>query len=178
MAKLTVQQERFCLEYLTDFNATQAAVRAGYSEKTAYSQGQRLLKNVEAQKRLKELMSEKDAELIATSDEVLETLTRILRREEREHVVVTLKKRVSKYDKNGKKHITDTETAEAFEIPAKLSDVTRAAELLGKARGLYTEKVDVNVPVKIVIEDDYGGDAIEVVGFQIDSGTEDKDDED
>lgn len=46
---------RFCHEYCADFNATQAAIRAGYSEETAYSIGQRLLKNVEIEKRIKEM---------------------------------------------------------------------------------------------------------------------------
>ena len=44
---LTERKRRFVKEYLIDLNATQAAIRAGYSEKTAYSQGQRLLKDVE-----------------------------------------------------------------------------------------------------------------------------------
>ena len=44
---MTAKQKRFCNEYLIDCNATQAAIRAGYSAKTAYSVGQRLLKNVE-----------------------------------------------------------------------------------------------------------------------------------
>lgn len=47
---LTAKQRRFVAEYLVDLNATQAAIRAGYSAKTAYSQGQRLLKNVEVSK--------------------------------------------------------------------------------------------------------------------------------
>lgn len=46
---LTAKQAAFVREYLVDLNATQAAIRAGYSPKTAYSQGQRLLKNVEIQ---------------------------------------------------------------------------------------------------------------------------------
>ena len=49
MAKLTPKQKRFCEEYLIDLNATQGALRAGYSPKTAYSIGQRMLKNVEVQ---------------------------------------------------------------------------------------------------------------------------------
>ena len=49
---LSEMQQLFCDEYLIDLNATQAAIRAGYSEKTAYSQGQRLLKNVEIQKQI------------------------------------------------------------------------------------------------------------------------------
>ena len=47
--KLTDKQKRFCEEYLIDLNATQAATRAGYSAKTAYSMGQRMLKKVEVQ---------------------------------------------------------------------------------------------------------------------------------
>ena len=55
---LTAKQARFCDEYLIDLNATQAAKRAGYSEHTAYSQGQRLLKVVEIASRIEELQSE------------------------------------------------------------------------------------------------------------------------
>lgn len=68
--KLEPLQERFCYEYLKDCNATQAAIRAGYSENTAYSQGQRLLKNVEVSEliqKLKEDRAEKtkiDAEYV------------------------------------------------------------------------------------------------------------------
>lgn len=50
--------KRFCNEYIIDLNATQAAIRAGYSEKTAYSQGHRLLKNVEVQDRIKSMQTD------------------------------------------------------------------------------------------------------------------------
>ena len=56
---LTAKQARFTEEYLVDLNATQAAKRAGYSEKTAGSQGQRLLKNVEVAAAIAEAMSER-----------------------------------------------------------------------------------------------------------------------
>jgi len=146
---LTVQQERFCYEYHVDFDGKRAAIDSGYSPSNAAQQASRLLTKANVQKFLQKIMSEKDDDLIATADEVLETLTRVLRRHEREHIVVTLKKRESKHDERGKKVIVDTETAEAFEIPAKLSDVTRAAELLGKAHGLYTDKVDHSGGVQI-----------------------------
>ena len=51
------KRERFVREYLVDLNATQAAIRAGYSPKTAYSSGQRMLKYVEIQARIVELQS-------------------------------------------------------------------------------------------------------------------------
>jgi phage terminase small subunit len=58
MSKLTARQEKFCYEYVIDLNATQAALRAGYSEKTAYSSGSRLLKNVEIQKFIQTLQAD------------------------------------------------------------------------------------------------------------------------
>jgi len=51
--KLTPKQEIFCYEYCIDYNATRAAIKAGYSEKTAYSIGPRLLKDVEIQRQIK-----------------------------------------------------------------------------------------------------------------------------
>ena len=76
---LNHKQKQFYKEWLIDANATQAAIRAGYSKKSAYSQGQRLLKNVEGQKYLAELMAEKESELIASQDEVLKYLTSVMR---------------------------------------------------------------------------------------------------
>lgn len=61
------RQEKFCAFYIVNGNATEAAKQAGYSEKTAYSQGQRLLKNVEIQNRVKAHVEE----AIITADEVL-----------------------------------------------------------------------------------------------------------
>jgi len=56
--KLTAKQERFCYEYCIDFNATQAAIRAGYSEKTAYSIGVENLKKPEIENRISELQTD------------------------------------------------------------------------------------------------------------------------
>ena len=61
----------FVDEYLVDLNATQAAIRAGYSEKTAYSIGQRLLKNVEVQKMIANRMEERSKRTEITQDRVL-----------------------------------------------------------------------------------------------------------
>ena len=77
MPKLTDKQKRFCEEYLIDLNATKAAIRAGYKEKTAYAQGQRLLKKVEAQEYLQELMDERSKRTEITADRVLQELAAI-----------------------------------------------------------------------------------------------------
>lgn len=64
---LSNKQRMFILEYVKDWNATQAAIRAGYSEQTAYSQGSRLLKDVEISKAIDEhIMSAEEAANILT----------------------------------------------------------------------------------------------------------------
>ena len=55
---LNERQERFCQEYVIDLNGTQSAIRAGYSQKTAYSIAYNLLKKVEIQQRIKEIQSD------------------------------------------------------------------------------------------------------------------------
>lgn len=156
MAKLTAKQKRFCDEYLIDLNATQAAIRAGYSKKTANEQGAQNLSKLSIQEYIRERMKQKEDELIAKQDEVLQTLTRILRRNEKEVVVVTCKERKSGYDEKGKKVITEKEVPKLVEIPTQVKDVNKAAELLGKRYGLYTEKIDQTVDMDLNINIDYG----------------------
>ena len=76
---LTPKQKRFCDEYLIDLNATQAAIRAGYSKKTAYSIGQENLKKPEINAHIEKRMEEKEEALIAKQDEVLKYLTAVMR---------------------------------------------------------------------------------------------------
>ena len=149
---MTEKQKLFCDEYLIDLNATQAAIRAGYSEKTAYSMGNENLRKPELQVYIQHRLEEKESALIAKQDEVLKTLTRILRREESEAVVVACKKHRSYYDDAGKKVIDDTEEPVIVEIPTKISDVNKAAEMLGRYYALFTDKTQVEGigPVQII----------------------------
>lgn len=71
---MTPKQQRFIEEYLVDLNATEAAKRAGYSEKTAYSQGQRLLKNAEVAAQISEAQQERGEKTGVTAERVLEEL--------------------------------------------------------------------------------------------------------
>lgn len=75
--KLTDKQEMFCREYLIDLNATQAAIRAGYSERTARSIGQRMLTNVDIEKRLSELKGDRNERVSVNADYVLDRLMQI-----------------------------------------------------------------------------------------------------
>lgn len=68
---MTPMKERFADEYLIDLNATQAAIRAGYSARTAYSQGQRLLKDVDVREVIERLKAERRERAKVTADEVL-----------------------------------------------------------------------------------------------------------
>lgn len=77
MAKLTDKQELFAREYLKDLNATQAAIRAGYSFKTAQEQASRLLSNVMVQSRISELKAERNEEVGIDAAYVLKRLVEI-----------------------------------------------------------------------------------------------------
>lgn len=77
MAKLTDKQELFAREYLSDLNATQAAKRAGYSEKTANEQGARLLANVSVSKRIADLKADRNEEVGINAAYVLRRLVEI-----------------------------------------------------------------------------------------------------
>ena len=74
MAKLTPKQQRFVDEYLIDLNATQAAIRAGYSEKTAYSIGDENLKKPDIKKAIEQAQQERQKRTLVTQDDVIRGL--------------------------------------------------------------------------------------------------------
>lgn len=162
MAKMTAKQQRFCDEYLIDMNATQAAIRAGYSKKLANTNASKLLQNTTVKEYIEKRMAEKESELIAEQDEVLKYLTSVMRREYAEHVVVTLSEKQSYYepDANGtmRKKTEEREEPKVVAIPARLSDANKAAELLGKRYGLFKDSVDLNGAIPVVIS---GADDLE-----------------
>jgi phage terminase small subunit len=133
------RQQLFCEEYLKDLNATKAAIRAGYSEKTAYSQGQRLLKNVEIKNRLQEIREKIQDENIATIKDIEEFLSLSLNGEMEEEVISVVA------EIEGSSKVVKTKKQ------ISLRDRIKAAELLGKRYGLWTEKqeVDINLPTFI-----------------------------
>lgn len=79
---LSLKQQKFCEYYVELGNATESAKKAGYSGKTAYSQGQRMLKNVETQKYINELTATAKDKRIASADEVIEFFTGVMRDKE------------------------------------------------------------------------------------------------
>lgn len=155
---MTEKQKLFCEEYLISLNATQAALRAGYSEKTAYSIGNENLKKPEIQEYIQKRLKEKEDALIAKQDEVLKTLTAVMRREKPETVVVTCKSRKSHYDDKGKKVTDEAEQPICVEIPTKVSDVNKAAEMLGRYYTLFTDRTQIENDSPVIIIDDIGGE--------------------
>lgn len=143
---LNDKQQRFADEYLIDLNATQAAIRSGYSKKTAYSQGQRLLKHVEVKAYIDARMAEKEKELIADQDEVLKYLTSVLRGESQSEVVVV--ENIGDY----------TSEARLLQKAPDEKERLKAAELLGKRYNLFSDKMKVDVALPVVIS---GGEDLE-----------------
>ena len=88
MATLTAKQQRFCDEYLIDLNATQAAIRAGYSAKAARQIGTENMSKPAIAEYIAKRMAEKEDALIAKQDEIMKYLTSVMRRELSEHVDV------------------------------------------------------------------------------------------
>lgn len=135
---LTPKQRLFCLEYLKDFNGTQAAIRAGYSKKTANEQASRMLANVNIQKIIMENNKKVEKSSIMDIQEIQERLTAAARGETDEEVVVI--------------ENTGDFSSEARVITKKVSakDQLKALELLGKTNGLFVDKVQNMAPPQIV----------------------------
>jgi phage terminase small subunit len=146
MATMTDKQKRFCDEYLIDLNATQAAIRAGYSKKTANRIATENLSKPVIKEYIKQRMAEKESKLIADQDEVLKYLTSVLRGESQSEVVV-----VEGFGMGNSE-------ARAMQKAPDEKERLKAAELLGKRYGLYTEKVDQTVDMELNITIDYGDD--------------------
>ena len=144
--KLTAKQKIFCDEYIISLNATQAAIKAGYAEKTAYAIGAENLKKPKIQSYISERMKQKENSLIATQDEVLQYLTSVLRGESQTIDTVLV-------------GIGDgcQELQEVEKKPSE-KDRLKAAELLGKRYGLYTDKISADVDMSLDISIDYGDD--------------------
>jgi len=119
---MTPKQQAFIKEYLIDLNATQAAIRAGYSEKTAYSHGQRLLKDVEIQSAINKAQAERSERTEIDADYVLKTI----------------------------KETTDALRRGDTERNAQA--IFKGCELLGKHLKLFTDKVDLNGNFSVTIE--------------------------
>lgn len=136
--RMTAKQKRFCDEYLIDLNATQAAIRAGYSKKAARQVGNENMSKPYIKNYIEERMQEKEDSLIAKQDEVLKYLTSVMRGESKSSVLA----------------MAGDGVQEVIQKPPDERERTKAAELLGKRYRLFTDKVEVEGAIPIVIVDD------------------------
>lgn len=157
MSKLNDKQKRFAEEYSVDLNATQAAIRAGYSERTAYSQGQRLLKNVEVQAAIWKANEVRSERTGITADRVLEELAKLgfsnmldyLRTSDEGDPFVDLSQ-MSREQAAAIQEVTVEDflegrgdnAREVRRVKFKLADKKSPLELLGKHLKLFTDKVE------------------------------------
>ena len=132
---MTKKQKRFVDEYLIDLNATQAAVRAGYSPNTAYSIGAENLKKPEIQNAIHERLEQLKSEKTADAQEVIEYLTSVMRGESEGEELI------NEFVGDGCSKPTKVKKA-----PSE-KDRLRAAELLGKRYGIFTEKTELKANV-------------------------------
>lgn len=150
MSKLNEKQRRFADEYIIDMNATQAAIRAGYSERTARSQGQRLLTKVDIQEAIQKRLDEKTEKLIMKQDEILVRLSEQARREATDYQVVLTEK--PSFDDNGN-FLGIEKNPEIVQVPTQNKDAIKAMELLGKRYAMWTEKQQVENITPIFVDD-------------------------
>lgn len=132
---MNARQKRFCDEYLVDCNATQAAIRAGYSPKTAYAIGEENLRKPELRQYIDSELERLHNERTANAEEVMEYLTAVMRGEHTEQTLIGIGDGVQRIG--------------AIAVGAK--DRLKAAELIGKRYGLFKEGLEVSGAVPVVI---------------------------
>lgn len=135
MNKLTIKQKKFADEYIISGNATQSYLNAyaKQSRASAEANARKLLANYSVKNYIEERMKQLDDEAIAKQDEILKYLTSVLRGESQSSVVVV--------EGEGKGY----SSARLIEKAPDEKERLKAAELLGKRYGIFTEKQEVNV---------------------------------
>lgn len=141
---MTEKQKLFCDEYLIDLNATQAAIRAGYSEKYAHTNASKLLRNTTIREYIENRIAEKEDKLIAKQNEVLKYLTSVMRGESKSEIVVV---------ENIGDYMSEARTME--KAPDE-KERLKAAELLGKAHMMFSERIQQDIDMELNINVDYG----------------------
>ena len=154
---MTDKQKRFVEEYLIDLNATQAAIRAGYSPKTANEQGNRLLTNVSVQTELNKQMAKRSKRTGVTQDRVVRELAKI--------AFLDMTQVVDSYGRirddaapedracieSIKYKSSSSDQGESVEREVKVASKLKALELIGKHLGMYRDKLNIEGVVPIVI---------------------------
>lgn len=160
---MTEKQKRFIAEYMIDLNATRAAIRAGYSPKTANEQGARLLANVSIQTELQKAMAARSKRTGISQDRVVQELARIAFVNPKDVIDTKTGEVVENASPDDlaciqsvKVKTMDGDKGFSEEREIKLNDKLRALEMLGKHLGMWNDKVNLDVDAELSIKIDYG----------------------
>jgi len=160
MAKLTAKQQRFVEEYLIDLNATQAAIRAGYSPNSAKDIGCENLAKPNVRACIDKAIAERSKRTGVNADRVIRELARV--------AFVNAPDVVDTMNATVKEDATEDDTAAIASVKVKIvdgdfssvereirfADKLKALELLGKHMGMFTDKIQINGAVPVQIIDD------------------------
>ena len=136
--RMTEKQKRFCDEYLACLKPKEAAIKAGYSQNCAAEIGYENLTKPHLKAYIDKRLAEKEDSLIAKQDEILQYFTSL-----------------------GRGEMTDTFVTNdglILSVPAAVRDRTKAFELLGRAYGIFNDRLHISEPVPVVLS---GGDDLE-----------------
>lgn len=161
VGKLTAQQELFCREYCVDFNASQAAIRAKYSKKSARATAARLLTKENVQRKIQELQKETAKKIDITVQNVLEELAKLafsnlpaMLKQQGDSFALKDLGDLADDQKAAISEITETENNRGRKVKFKLYDKPKALELLGRHLGMFTDNINIKeMPtVNIILE--------------------------
>ena len=159
MAKLTEKQKRFVEEYLIDLNATQAAIRAGYSTKYADREGHKLVENSRVSEAIKKALAERSRRTGINQDRVIQELAKIafvnitnVVNDDCEILPDADKADLAAIESVKVKTIPTKDGEVGVEREVKLSSKLKALEMLGKHLGMWNDKLDVNMNIPIIFE--------------------------
>lgn len=180
---MTNKQKRFCEEYLIDLNATQAAIRAGYTSNYANTNANKLLQNTTIQKALNKSMKNREVRTEITQDKVLRELAEVAFSNGTDFAQIVTRKRAQRFWDEGtqdyKEREVDEQSVELFDTnklpPNKKSaisgikegkygievsscDKVKALELLGKHLGMFTDNLKITGDLGVQIIDDIDPD--------------------
>lgn len=161
MAKLTAKQKTFCDEYLIDLNATQAAIRAGYSSDSAKEIGCENLTKPNLRAYIDKKIANRSKRTGINQDRVIRELARIAFVNANDVINMdeaTLKADASEDDtatiSSVKVKTIPTKEGEGVEREIRLADKLKALELLGKHLGMFKDKLEIEGKVPVQIVDD------------------------
>lgn len=181
MTKLTDKQQAFVNEYLIDLNATQAAIRAGYSVKTAEQQGHQLLKKTSVSEAIAKAMAKRSRRTGVSQDRIIQQLAKIAfsdmkdvmewrtveypltdfegkpildpdgNQERDPHLRISLKES-SEVDGSIIQEISEVHKGGSITHTVKLNDRMKALDLLGKHLGMWTDKQQIEIITPVFVD--------------------------